>query len=143
MNSIGARTAASIVVLVAAAAPTAAPADSGFAAPHPSASRPHVVCATGLPHLDGLYCASPAIAHGAYDGMGVVRLARNGTVRVVPSGSDLLNAIERDPSGVGRPPLAPGRTWRADGYACGNVRGVVSCRRGTHGFRIGARLRVL
>jgi hypothetical protein len=143
MPSTAARTSAWAIALAAAITPATAAANSGFATLHRPGARPHVVCATGLPHVTGLFCASPAITRDAYDGMGVVRLAPDGSVHVVPSGNDILNAIQLNIRSEARPPLRPGNVWRAAGYTCRNASGAVTCRRGARGFRIGARLRVL
>jgi hypothetical protein len=81
------------------------------------------------------YCASPFIKAHTYDGLGVLRLTRTGTVRMIQGGNDLLLAIE----GAGdrtRPILSPGHSWSANGYHCARTTTAVRCRPGTHGFSI-------
>jgi hypothetical protein len=124
--------------MLAFASPVAA--SSGFRlASH--LSRPPVVCATGLPHRIGLYCASPAITKWAYDGRGVVRLGPAGRGALVRSGSDLLLAIDGSATHTRRPLLGSGHTWSASGYRCHNDHGSLSCRRDAHGFTLARRVR--
>jgi hypothetical protein len=52
------------------------------------------------------YCASPFIKAHTYDGLGVLRLTRTGTVRMIQGGNDLLLAIEG--AGDRTRPHAPG-----------------------------------
>jgi hypothetical protein len=108
---------------------------TGSRVPDGPSGPPEVVCATSLPHRSGLYCASPLIKPHTYDGLGVLRLTRTGTLTMIPGGNDLLLAIE----GAGdhtRPILSPGHSWSANGYHCARTTTAVRCRRGTHGFSI-------
>jgi hypothetical protein len=108
---------------------------TGFRVPDGPSGPPEVVCATNLPHRTGLYCASPRIKPHTYDGLGVLRLSRTGTVTTIQGGNDLLLAIE----GAGdrtRPTLDPGHSWSANGYHCARTTTAVRCRPETHGFSI-------
>jgi hypothetical protein len=110
-------------------------ASTGFRVPDGPSGPPEVVCATNLPHRSGLYCASPRIKPHTYDGLGVLRLTRTGTVTMIQGGNDLLLAIE----GAGdrtRPILSPGHSWSANGYRCARTTTAVRCRPETHSFSI-------
>jgi hypothetical protein len=107
----------------------------GFRVPDGPSGPPEVVCGTNLPYRSGLYCASPLITPHTYDGLGVLRLTRTGTVTTIQGGNDLLLAIESAGDRT-RPILTPGHSWSANGYHCARTTTAVRCRRGTHGFSI-------
>ncbi len=130
----------SLTALVGAAAH--AGQSLGFTIAARSPDRPPlVVCGVRLPiDRPGLYCASPVITRGAYDGRGIVRLSSNGPATTVASGNDMLLAIEGDLDRSARPRLSMGSVWHVGGYAC-SLANSLTCRRGHHGFTIGTRLR--
>src|SRR5262245_11956829 len=134
---------AAIMSTVLLALPGLARSSSGFkVAPAHATEPPRVVCAAKLPVVpSGLYCASPVISKGAYDGRGVVRLAPRGRAAIVRAGNDLLLAIDGNADNSARPLLASGKAWRASGYECNNRGNAITCRRGRHGFTIARRLR--
>lgn len=122
-----------VVVTVLIAAPVAA--GSGFVS-NGSHSSQKVTCAVGLRGFDGLYCASPAIKQGAYDGEGVVRLSASGQVQVVRAGNDLELAIDGNLPAAKRPILRSGRAWLSAGFRCANSGGAITCRRAGRGFTL-------
>jgi hypothetical protein len=117
-------------------APAAPAPSTGFRVPGSPYAPPQVVCATNLPRLSGLYCASPLIKPNTYDHLGVLRLGPDGTVTKVRAGNDILAAIEGDLDHTQRPTLSPGQSWSANGYHCARTTTAVRCRRGSHGFTI-------
>jgi hypothetical protein len=131
-----------IAVLVALAAPAAAPTSTGFRVPGRPFGPPKIVCATSVPHRAGLFCASRFIKPNTYDGLGVL-LTPTGTGRTIPGGNDILLAIETNPDrGRPWPTLSPGQSWSGNGYHCTRTTTAVRCRRGPHGFVLTTRLRV-
>jgi hypothetical protein len=133
------RAAAAIVAIagVLAAPAAAVAASSGF-----TVAGRKVTCAVGLPGKPGLFCASPAIEQGAYDGRGLVRLPSSGRARVVAAGSDLLLFVDGNADNRPRTVLRAGHVWQRGGYRCADRGGVLTCRRGAHGFTLSSRLRV-
>ena len=99
-----------------------------------------VTCAVDLPNLgSSLYCASPAIQRGRYDGRGIVRFSPDGTVRVVPSGNDVLLFIDGNGDDTARPTLRPGTVWATAGIRCQAGFGRVTCERGRGSFALSGR----
>jgi hypothetical protein len=126
-----------LALLTMLAVPAAAHAGPGFKLPGERTTCGILPGAEGM--AGGLYCASAHIEEQAYDGMGIVRLKRDGAAKVVPSGNDLLlftGGYEPDGSRDPRPALRAGERWRRGGYACRNRDGRLTCRRGAHGFAL-------
>jgi hypothetical protein len=109
---------------------------SGF-----EATAPQVRCALDLPHRQGLFCATTLIKRGAYDKRGVVRLGPHGRAQIVASGSDLLLYIDGNGDHTARSTLPADRAWRHAGYSCTDHAGMLTCRRGSHGFTLFRTLR--
>jgi hypothetical protein len=130
------------LIALALAAQGAPHAAAGFRVPGRPSGPPKLVCATNLPHRDGLYCASPFIQPHTYDQVGVLKLSSAGAVTIVRGGNDLLLAINGDVDHMRpRPTLKVGESWSANGYRCARTTSAVRCRRGSHGFVITTRLR--